>query len=69
MIEPKWLVEYPVWKLTEAHTKGIDKKTYGRTKEGDIVMEYNLIKKFWNYWKVLNCNRTCTLMLDEADIG
>ena len=49
MIEPfRWLVDYSVWKLTEAHTKGhrIDKKDYARTREGNIVMDYSLIKRF-----------------------
>jgi CRISPR-associated protein Cas1 len=49
MIEPfRWLVDYSVWKLTEAHTKGlrIDKNDYARTREGNIVMDYNLIKRF-----------------------
>jgi len=47
MIEPfRWLVDYSVWKLTEAHTKGISKKSYGRTKNGNIVMDYLLIKRF-----------------------
>lgn len=49
MIEPyRWLVDYSVWKLTEAHTKGhrIEKKDYARTREGNIVMDYSLIKRF-----------------------
>lgn len=49
MIEPfRWLVDYSVWKLTEAHTKGlrIDKTDYTRTKEGNVVLDYNLIKRF-----------------------
>jgi len=49
MIEPfRWLVDYSVWKLTEAHTKGmrIDKEDYARTREGNIVMDYSLIKRF-----------------------
>jgi CRISPR-associated protein Cas1 len=49
MIEPfRWLVDYSVWKLTEAHTKGlrIDKSDYVRTREGNIVMSYSLIKRF-----------------------
>ena len=49
MIEPfRWLVDYSVWKLTEAHTKGlrIDRNSFGRTREGNIVMDYSLIKRF-----------------------
>ena len=49
MIEPfRWLVDYSVWKLSEAHTKGhrIDKKDYARTREGKVVMDYALIKRF-----------------------
>ena len=49
MIEPfRWLVEYSVWKLSEAHTTGhrIDKKDYARTREGKVVMDYNLIRRF-----------------------
>jgi len=49
MIEPfRWLVDYSVWKLTEAHTKGlrIDKNDYARTREGNVVMDYSLIKRF-----------------------
>jgi CRISPR-associated protein Cas1 len=49
MIEPfRWLVDFSVWKLSEAHTKGhrIDKKDYARTREGKVVMDYSLIKRF-----------------------
>ena len=49
MIEPfRGLVDYSVWKLTEAHTKGmrIDKRDYSRTREGNIVIGYNLIRRF-----------------------
>jgi len=49
MIEPfRWLVDYSVWKLTEAHTKGmrIVKSDYARTREGNIVMDYSLLKRF-----------------------
>ena len=49
MIEPfRWLVDYSVWKLTETHTRGlgIDKSDYARTREGNIVMDYSLIKRF-----------------------
>jgi len=49
MIEPfRWMVDYSVWKLTEAHTKGlrIDKNDYARTREGNVIMDYALIKRF-----------------------
>lgn len=49
MIEPfRWLVDYSVWKLCGDHNKGhtIVKKDYARTREGNIVMDYSLIKRF-----------------------
>jgi CRISP-associated protein Cas1 len=49
MIDPfRWLVDYSVWKLCGDHNKGhtIVKKDYARTREGNIVMDYNLIKRF-----------------------
>jgi len=49
MIEPfRWLVEYSVWKIADDNHKGlrIDRNSYGRTREGSIVMDYSLIKRF-----------------------
>jgi len=49
MIEPfRWLVDYSVWRLCGDHNKGhtIVKKDYARTKEGNVVMDYSLIKRF-----------------------
>ena len=49
MIEPfRWLVEYSVWKLCGDHNKGhtIVKKDYARTREGNVVIDYSLIKRF-----------------------
>ncbi|MEO9308083.1 MAG: CRISPR-associated endonuclease Cas1 [Nitrososphaera sp.] len=48
VIEPfRWLVDYSVWKLSIAHDKqSIHKKDYARTREGKIVMDYNLIRRF-----------------------
>ncbi|MDE1769030.1 MAG: CRISPR-associated endonuclease Cas1 [Thaumarchaeota archaeon] len=49
MIEPfRWLVDYSVWKLSDAHSKEqrITKRDYARTREGKIVLDYNLIRRF-----------------------
>ncbi len=49
MIEPfRWLVDYSVWKLSGLHNKGhiLVKKDYARTREGKVVMDYALIKRF-----------------------
>ncbi len=49
MIEPfRWLVDYSVWKLCGEHNKGhtVVKSDYARTREGNIVMDYSLIKRF-----------------------
>jgi len=48
MIEPfRWLVEYSVWKLSDAKSKNrISKKQYAYTREGYVVLEYDLIRKF-----------------------
>lgn len=49
MIEPfRWVVDYLVWKLCGDHNKGhtIVKKDYARTREGNIIMYYSLIKRF-----------------------
>jgi hypothetical protein len=45
MIEPfRFLVDYSVWKLTEAHTRGIDKTDYARTREVNLNADQ---KRFW----------------------
>ncbi len=48
MIEPfRWLVDSSVWKLSIAHAKqSIHKNDYARTREGKVVMDYNLIRRF-----------------------
>jgi CRISPR-associated protein Cas1 len=49
MIEPfRWLVEYSVFKLANSISTNqtIKLKDFGRTREGKIVMDYNLIKRF-----------------------
>jgi CRISPR-associated protein Cas1 len=48
MMEPfRWLVDYSVWKLSIAHDRqSIHKKDYARTREGIIVMDYSLIRRF-----------------------
>ena len=49
MIEPfRWLVEYAVFKLANSISTNqtIKLKDFGRTREGKIVMDYNLIKRF-----------------------
>lgn len=49
LIEPfRWLVDYSVWKLCGDHNKGhtVVKKDYARTREGNVVMDYSLIKRF-----------------------
>ncbi len=49
MIEPfRWLVDYSVYKLANHQNYGqeIKKKDYARTREGVIVMDYNLIRRF-----------------------
>jgi len=48
MMEPfRWLVDYSVWKLSDAKSKSrISKKQYAYTREGIVVLEYDLIRKF-----------------------
>jgi len=48
MMEPfRWLVDYSVWKMsdTKSHNR-ISKKQYAYTREGIVVLEYDLIRKF-----------------------
>lgn len=49
MIKPfRWLVEYSVYKLATSISTNqtIKKKNYARTREGVIVMDYDLIRRF-----------------------
>jgi len=49
LIEPfRWLVDYSAYKLANEHNKEhrIYKKDYAFTKEGLVVLDYNLIKRF-----------------------
>lgn len=49
MIEPfRWLVDYAVWRLCGEHNKGhtVVKKDYARTREGKVIMDCNLIRRF-----------------------
>jgi CRISPR-associated protein Cas1 len=49
MIEPfRWLVNYSVWKLCGDHNVGhtVVKKDYARTRDGSVVMDHSLIKRF-----------------------
>ncbi len=48
MMEPfRWLVDYSVWKLSDAKSSSrISKKQYVYTREGIVVLEYDLIRKF-----------------------
>ncbi|MCH7560959.1 MAG: CRISPR-associated endonuclease Cas1, partial [Thaumarchaeota archaeon] len=48
MMEPfRWLVEYAVWKISEAKSRNrISRKQYSYTREGFVVLEYELIRKF-----------------------
>ena len=49
MIEPfRWLVDYSVWKLANAHSKEqrIYQRDYAYTKDGFVVMDYRLIRRF-----------------------
>jgi len=48
MMEPfRWLVDYSVWKLSDAKSRNrISKKQYAHTREGIVVLEYDLIRKF-----------------------
>ncbi len=48
MMEPfRWLVDYSVWKFSEQKSANrISQKQYSHTRDGTIVMEYDLIRKF-----------------------
>ncbi len=49
LIEPfRWLVDYSVWKLATAHniTQRIYQKDYAFTKDGSVVLDYDLIRRF-----------------------
>jgi len=48
MMEPfRWLVDYSVWKISDAKSRSrISKKQYSYTREGNVVLEYDLIRKF-----------------------
>jgi len=49
MIEPfRWLVDFSVWKLATSQRKGqrILAKDYAHTKDGSVVMDYALIRRF-----------------------
>jgi len=48
LMEPfRWLVDYAVWKISDAKSKSrISKKQYAYTREGIVVLEYDLIRKF-----------------------
>ena len=48
LMEPfRWLVECAVWKISNAKSKfRISKKQYSHTREGFVVLEYDLIRKF-----------------------
>lgn len=49
IIEPfRWLVDYSVFKIANNldHTRRIRLKDYARTRDGKIVIEYDLIKRF-----------------------
>lgn len=47
MIEPfRWLVEYSVWKFATLQTKGIRLSDYVHTKDGYVVMDSTLIRRF-----------------------
>jgi CRISP-associated protein Cas1 len=48
LMEPfRWIVDYLVWKLSDAKsTNRISKKQYVHTRDGTVVLEYDLIRKF-----------------------
>lgn len=48
VMEPfRWLVECAVWRISDAKSiHRISKKQYSHTREGFVVLEYNLIRKF-----------------------
>lgn len=48
MMEPfRWLVDCAVWRLSDAKSANrISKRQYAHTREGNVVLEYDLIRKF-----------------------
>jgi len=48
LMEPfRWLVDYSVWKISDARSRNrISTKQYSYTREGNVVIEYDLIRKF-----------------------
>ncbi|MGI0102797.1 MAG: hypothetical protein ACREA7_09425 [Nitrosotalea sp.] len=49
MIEPfRWLIDHAVYKLANSAStnQSIRLKDYARTREGMVVMDYNLIRRF-----------------------
>jgi len=49
LIEPfRWLVDYSVYKIANSESKGhyIREKDYAHTREGLVVMDYDLIRRF-----------------------
>jgi len=48
LMEPfRWLVDYSVWKLSDAKSRNrISKKQYAYTRQGNVVLEYDLIRNF-----------------------
>jgi len=48
IMEPfRWLVDYSVWKISDAKSRSrITKKQYSYTRKGNVVLEYDLIRKF-----------------------
>ena len=48
MMEPfRWLVDYSVWKISDAKSRSrISKRQYAHTRDGIVVLEYDLIRKF-----------------------
>ena len=43
----RWLVDCAVWRLSEAKSvHRISKKQYSHTRDGNVVLEYDLIRKF-----------------------
>ena len=47
LIEPfRWLVDFSVWKIATSYDIAPSKKQYASTKEGKVVMSYELIKNF-----------------------
>jgi len=48
MMEPfRWLVDCAVWKISDAKSKNrISKKQYTHTRDGNVILEYDLIRNF-----------------------